>query len=93
MSKHTPGPWHLEETSQAFIITKGPDPFDEQITDHVYTKENAQLIAEAPDLLAALIVITDKYANEMESEYCSTERDLPEVLAARTAIARAQGEA
>ena len=59
-TKHTPGPWRIEQNSQ--IWADSPDP---EITDPVYVaqgqcdttraqqKANARLIAAAPDLLAS----------------------------------------
>lgn len=54
--------------------------------------QDAKLIAAAPDLLEALEAITNLYAEEMYSERSCKEEDLPEVMLARAAIAKAKGE-
>lgn len=95
MNKHTPGPWHLEETPQGFIITKGPDPFDEQIADHVYTKENAQIMAVAPDLLDAAqlaLKIAESWIYDQLDGTSSIDGALRHLDPVRAAIARARGE-
>ena len=49
MNKHTPGPWHVE------IYNEGRNMDVQDAKGRgVLTKENAQLIAAAPELLAAL---------------------------------------
>ena len=66
MSKHTPGPWLLENRGYKFIVSK---PGDGYITRDVCRMDgstmaafeqeaNAQLIAAAPDLLEALKTVT-----------------------------------
>ena len=65
MSKHTPGPWHVETTEtrdgaiEAIAVREGSaglfiaavEPHDMAYADAI---ANARLIAAAPDLLAAL---------------------------------------
>lgn len=59
MAKHTPGPWFLEGSDGIFIglyrETKYGATLIARICDYTLQKKaNAQLIATAPDLLAAL---------------------------------------
>ena len=103
---HTPGPWTFTETTGTeLLIVAGhyPGPNHHQIasvTNPDFTCgpfpvdfANARLLAAAPELLAALralvngrVRISDK-TNDMLSEHDS------KVIAARTAIARAEGKA
>jgi hypothetical protein len=59
--KHTPAPWAVREVmhsnvpgQRAFAIDFNED--QEQVVDWVYEEADAKLIAQAPDLLADLIV-------------------------------------
>ena len=59
--KHTPSPWTMREVThsnapgqRAFAIDFNED--QEQVVDWVYEEADAKLIAQAPDLLADLIV-------------------------------------
>jgi hypothetical protein len=59
--KHTPAPWAVREVThsnvpgqRAFAIDFNED--QEQVVDWVYEEADAKLIAQAPDLLADLIV-------------------------------------
>lgn len=88
-TKHTPGPWH--------VLNHGPhynnpriDHLEiawskdgELVTELVYGKANADLIAAAPDLLAVA-----RYAID-NPEFRSDEFD----RLARAALAKAQGHA
>ena len=82
-TKHTPGPWHIangvqirsnrDQIAKIWMMRDGEG------------RENARLIAAAPDLLEALIELAD----------CGAEawgEDRPCVKWARAAIARATGE-
>lgn len=59
MSKHTPGPWHYDE-GDGWVVSDYPrhiicNPLDRSTNiGHEECDANAQLIAAAPDLLAAL---------------------------------------
>jgi hypothetical protein len=48
---------------------------------------NARLIAAAPDLLAALIGMMNRYGDKTEHPFCDSS------ISARAAIAKAKGEA
>jgi hypothetical protein len=66
--KHTPGPWHYQENSDAYThIVRGPSGYfvhqGSQHTDGV-SKANALLIAAAPELLEACLEMVT--AVEME---------------------------
>ncbi|MDP1165795.1 hypothetical protein, partial [Klebsiella pneumoniae] len=61
MKKHTPAPWTVREVQhsnvpgqRAFAIDFNDD--QEQVVDWVYEEADAKLIAQAPGLLADLIV-------------------------------------
>lgn len=61
MQKHTPAPWTVREVAhsnvpgqRAFAIDFNED--QEQVVDWVYEEADANLIAQAPGLLADLIV-------------------------------------
>jgi len=56
---------------------------------------NAQLIASAPELLAALEAMTKAYVELVESDYapCWNAENDKEVISARAAIAKAKGQA
>ena len=82
-TKHTPGPWHIangvqirsnrDQIAKIWMMRDGEG------------RENARLIAAAPDLLEALIELAD----------CGAEawgEDRPCVKWARAAIAKATGE-
>lgn len=97
MSKHTPGPWYLDEVSAddwqvnsdlhdhcLFQIT--PTIGVQSLTEE--DKANAQLIAAAPDMLEALqsLIVCDFGANGW------TETAEQAAIKARTAVLKATGE-
>ncbi len=61
-TKHTPGPWHIEETDDTYFIADANSEIcggveklrDDEFIDRA--EANARLIAAAPELLGALIV-------------------------------------
>ena len=87
MEKHTPGPWRVEPDQPSHgavlcvvghigqVIVRTPEPMEP--VDHA----NAQLIAAAPDLLAALQDIAAEMAAGVINPHC--------VSRARAAIAKA----
>lgn len=88
MSKHTPGPWAVEDRGCRFIVSKEGDGYitrdvcrmDGSTMSAFAQEANAHLIAAAPDLLEAL-----HYA----------VRQVPELITVpgiRAAIAKAEGE-
>lgn len=86
MSKHTPGPWTIEETTLGSFWVRqsgGPGAFSITLigTDGSEThnrKANARLIAAAPDLLESLENLLDRRCEE-------------HVRAAQNALAKAKG--
>lgn len=100
MSKHTPGPWVLDD----FEVSTERDPAN--LIAHVYacdrpenpdnewdvgieTAANAKLIAAAPDLLEALeqiMVLVDASGSTPRPSVAKI------IVAARAAIAKARGE-
>jgi hypothetical protein len=78
MSKHTPGPWEVEEMANGFRIQ---NPYL-VVTDIRWAsgadRSNARLIAAAPDLLAAAKAMFEKGAHGFDM--------------LRAAIAKAEGE-
>ena len=101
MTEHTPGPWTAKYHEPGNDVQSGLagfsiQAFAEGIAYNIPRPGNADLIAAAPDLLAALEVATDHIA-DLHSEV--TERGNPlaveeqEILnQARAAIARAKME-
>lgn len=82
--KHTPAPWHLDEEFLAIHF----NAWNGGISLHKDTPNglaNARLIAAAPDLLAAL----EYMLREQEKEGFGDE--MPDILQARAAIAKATG--
>lgn len=92
MSKHTPGPWHVangcqirsdkHQVAKAWMMRDGEG------------LANAALIAAAPSLLEALIDVADDYSERFDMDSPSTNPGMKIVVEnARTAIAKARGEA
>jgi hypothetical protein len=89
---HTPGPFGTEYWKSAICPAIGfvgtfPESRDER-------RSNARLIAAAPELLDALKAMLKMYCELVNSGDCgdwSPEED-EEVIAARAAIAKAEGE-
>jgi len=102
MSKHTPGPWHVVNGTFDTMIADAGRKFVAEVTTTgmgYAVRPNAELIAAAPDLLAALREITEQYERLLvESRITKRDADavralLPEyTAAARAAIAKATGE-
>lgn len=93
MSKHTPGPWEIEEESEGHSITNRAFTGDEWCIAEVYGKTdtsiaNANLIAAAPDLLEALLGVERLCA---ASGYIGVNGQYLKIV--RAAIAKARGEA
>ena len=91
--KGTPGPWVVNEIGQHWNnkalthleITYGED--GECVCDTVYQREDANLIAAAPELLEALQRCESVLSN-IPLEVC----DVEDLLYAREAIKKALGE-
>ena len=96
MSKPTPGPWKVVslemgrygvlEDGYVILGPGGPLPIARLINK---SEANALLIASAPDLLEALIEITD-FLDDFY-EYGPGDPELEEITKARAAIAKAKG--
>ena len=86
MSKHTPGPWEIIDSSpdDDYIVATMANIKDESIGVGVgFGIHNANLIAAAPELLEVLVRALP------EISVCATEDILEQ---ARSAIAKATGE-
>jgi hypothetical protein len=97
-SKHTPGPWRYQESSDAYthIVRAGENYFICQLPQDTSGKAeaNARLIAAAPDLLAALQAFFDSGKDVVKAGGCAPTRwDFRELQdawqAARDLIAKA----
>lgn len=86
MSKHTPGPWFVYDRGIGFEVQ---DANGRQINDsfrETFTKEDAELISAAPELLEAC---------EWALNYIDTftHKDAPKVCKSlKAALAKARGE-
>ena len=100
-AKHTPGPWRIEQGINGGISYRGPagEFVLDTGTDGGFDNEaDTNLIAVAPDLLAALdaIVSKSKYGKAMGSEDCWLKIVMPteeEMDVARAVLAKAKGGA
>lgn len=94
ISKHTPGPWTLDDRGYKYIVSKSGNGYitrdvcrlDGSTMAALAQEANARLIAAAPELLEALELLVDNpYRDGIESD----ER-LRRI--GRAAIAKAKGE-
>jgi hypothetical protein len=92
MSKHTPGPWHVDAGDYKYHIYYSREQSDHYFVevdgdDDDEAKANARLIAAAPDLLAALkaLLFNAQHGNGLDAHY----RAQGEAL---VAIAKAEGK-
>lgn len=53
-SKHTPGPWHIENAAGGYEIWPKDEGQTHSSIARVYRKDDARLIAAAPELLTEL---------------------------------------
>jgi hypothetical protein len=98
---HSPGPWVIDQNSGPSIWIRqvnGPDTTLATAWGDIEDLEplafdNARLIAAAPDLLAALRTFTERYVVMINSGDCGNwdPETETEVIAARAAIAKAEG--
>jgi hypothetical protein len=96
--KGTPGPWVRDNNdgysiNRIFAGARGHYAIAQVIGDDAETEANGDLIAAAPDLLAALEGLSEAYAalcRMTGKNFCEAESSRYEV--ARTAIAKARGE-
>jgi hypothetical protein len=101
MSQHTPGPWTLEERNRlngfaglngyALIGPKIDAWHIHRVGSFVGNVENAQLIAAAPDLLAACEELNQLLSNHYANNGIPPET-VPEIQRLRAAIAKAKPE-
>jgi hypothetical protein len=97
MNKHTPRPWHVQgDHGKLWIETNGNDDTIAEVhrraaKGSVYScKEasaNARLIAAAPDLLEALVILRSDAYEACADSSCNGALEL-----ADAAIAKARGE-
>lgn len=108
MSNHTPGPWIVKSHSFGCdeiiydgAVTKGDSHGDRIIcimpTPHLFGENlaNARLIAAAPDLLDALKALVDRDFSFLDGKMIDSSEliTVAQVMAARLAIAKAEGGA
>ena len=91
-TQHTPGPWRMGKRAYDRAIYGQQGAEVASMLDLFHTPAeslaNARLIAAAPDLLEALRDITDLAERYGVGEHCDGN-----ILAARAAIAKAEGRA
>jgi hypothetical protein len=99
VSKHTPGPWHIDKApTKGWPITRTGDYYisSAPMRGDKYGDEMADLhlIAAAPDLLEALKGMRKRYG---KNQYCSDpeclicKEEIAITVAADAAIAKAEG--
>lgn len=96
-SKHTPGPWFVEEPLHRFIRSlAGKSPFVAELNildkTHGEHMANARLIASAPDLLAACEAAQVAFAAEFDATHIQGIAVREAVKMLRESIASARGE-
>jgi hypothetical protein len=101
MTKHTPGPWVVQESNagetviehKALIQAQPGSPFAAVHADTFDSDEtvdaNARLIAAAPELLAALEAIVDECGGPQRKVHALPERLLKNAI---RAVLKAKGE-
>lgn len=90
-TKHTPGPWTLDDRGYKYIVHKPGDGYitrdicrmDSSTMAAFAQEANARLIAAAPDLLNAVLLLLGNPDNRISSA---------DVNAARAAITKATGD-
>ncbi|MBN6350370.1 hypothetical protein JZM10_02675 [Providencia rettgeri] len=83
--KHTPAPWDLNKRQDGFNIVDGDNS---GFVAHVPKQDNAHLIAAAPELLEALIELTESAKQAIDGL-----GDLSDAIdTAKAAIAKALGQ-
>lgn len=97
---YTPGPWELQAgrsiktVSGDFYLTYGKDKHgNPNFRDFCELDRNAQLIAAAPELLAALENAANVIAGIATGDLQTIGKDSPALAQARSAIAKAKGGA
>ena len=96
-TKHTPGPWHrnVAPATKYTVIFAGRNEHIAAIRHAKIGDEaeaNHDLIAAAPDLLAALENAANVLAALATGQLEKIERDSPALMKCRAAIAKAKGQ-
>lgn len=86
-TKHTPGPWYVEDDERGILTTVTSDYGDIDYLTLPNHRANACIIAAAPELLEALEAIVNR--SEVDHEVCIRQPDYDRALAA---INKAKGE-
>ena len=90
--EHTKGPWEIETKGSRHFID-GADQLTVAYVDRAGVRDrqeieaNARLIAAAPELLAALIGMMNRYGDKSPHPTCDAS------ISARAAISKAKGNA
>ena len=91
MSKHTPGPWHIDgDPDDGRIVTEFVDDRIEVWTGGERTAPDVRLIAAAPDLLAACRILMG-VAEWAERNRKRSIMDVCDWSIVRAAISKAEG--
>jgi hypothetical protein len=88
-AQHTPGPWKAEgwenlvvNSADGYTMTLAAGGKGAVLAE---LKANARLIAAAPDLLAALVAMVNRYGDKSAHPTCDAS------ISARAAISKAKG--
>lgn len=104
ISKHTPGPWTLDDRGYKYIVSKSGNGYitrdicrlDGSTMAALAQEANARLIAAAPELLEALEELLRYHENDIRIDYEGTrfyKERLDELKPFHALIAKAKGEA
>ena len=89
MTTHTPGPWRVEgrdiRQGQENLIAQVARQVDNNGGDDPIRNANARLIAAAPEVLEALVILVQRYCPTCKDSTCRW------CLMARAAIDKAKG--
>lgn len=89
---HTPGPWSARANGAQWVVDAGREQRVASVNTALMGQEaNARLIAAAPELLAALRPFADIGVSENPDYQPMIRMDREAILAARAAIAKAEG--
>lgn len=89
--KFTKGPWEVSPDMQwnngAKVYEINYGEYGEVVAESVYEKEDANLIAAAPDLYEALEEMVNRFVH-----YAETYNDIKAIAQGREALKKAKGE-
>lgn len=95
-TQHTPGPWIFDADNYNLTNQRGDIVFGEDGSQDMRlispSKENARLIAAAPDLLDALVACECELSQNHGLAWSNRNAFLDAVNTARAAIKKARGE-